>query len=101
MTLIVVAACWSIASHNLLSVNFSLDRDVLTYGKTQNIIWMGQSKLVATIKDEKASISNNGGEHTLQYLEIQQFYVLRGILAIRLDREQAFVLVVQNVNHET
>jgi hypothetical protein len=41
VTLVVVAAGGRVAARNVLSIDLSLHRDVLAYGKTQNIVRMG------------------------------------------------------------
>lgn len=55
MAFVIVAARWGITPHDVLPVNLSLYRNMLTYGKAQDIIWTGQSKSVTTIKDELSS----------------------------------------------
>ena len=44
---VVVTARRSVATHDLLSVNLSRDRNVLTNGKTEDILRMGESEPVA------------------------------------------------------
>lgn len=47
ITEVVVTARRSVASHYLLSVNFSLHGYVLAYGKTKNVLRVGECQTVA------------------------------------------------------
>lgn len=47
MTEVIVTARRGIASHDVLSIDFSLHGDMLTYRKTKNVLRVGKCETVA------------------------------------------------------
>jgi hypothetical protein len=49
VTTVVIAASRRVATHDFLAIDLRLDRDVLTDGKTENIVGVGQTKPIASV----------------------------------------------------
>ena len=47
VTQIIVAACWCVRSHDALSVDFRLNRNMLTDWKAENVICVRQAKAIS------------------------------------------------------
>ena len=47
VTQIIVAACWCVRPHDALSVDFCLDRNMLTDGKAENVICVRQTEAIS------------------------------------------------------
>ncbi len=47
MTEVIIATRRGVAPHNVLPVDFSLDRNVLSDGESENIVFLRQTKAIA------------------------------------------------------